>query len=71
VLNGISLSARGLLIVRGWIWLPALLMVQVSGLLVFAPLYVAGRAGVLAAVGLWLLLRVAPRFSREKIIATL
>jgi ABC-2 type transport system permease protein len=113
VVNGISLPARGLLLVRAWIWLPSLLLldpavaflamvltlqvslraktfmeaqqmaglvvlpfvalvaVQVSGALVFRPLYVVLLAVALAAIGLWLLVRVAPRFSREKIIATM
>jgi ABC-type Na+ efflux pump permease subunit len=49
----------------------ALVAAQVSGALVFRPLYVAALALLLAAAGLWIIARAVPRFEREKIISTL
>jgi ABC-2 type transport system permease protein len=113
VLNLIYGLMRGMLIVRSWIWLPAILLlspavsllglsitllvslkaksyneaqqtagvvvlpfivlivVQIVGLITFRPLLVVGLAAVLTVVSYLIILRIAPRFSREAIIGTL
>lgn len=113
VLNLIYYIARGMLILRSWIWLPAMLLlspsvsllglsvtlivslkartymeaqqtagivvlpiivlivVQIAGLLTFKPLYVVVFSVVLLLTSYLIVVRVAPRFTREGIINTL
>jgi ABC-type transport system involved in multi-copper enzyme maturation permease subunit len=113
VLNLIYQVARGMLILRSWIWLPTMLLLcpavsalglsvtlivslraktymeaqqtagvvvlpfillivaQIAGLLAFKPLYVIGLSIIIGLVSLWIVARIAPRFDRETIIATL
>lgn len=111
--NAVSLGFRGIVIVRSWMWLPALLLlspavallgltvtlfvsfraksymeaqqlsglvvlpflvligVQLAGVVVFKPVYVAAFGAALLVVSGVAILRLGPRFSREKIISTL
>jgi ABC-type transport system involved in multi-copper enzyme maturation permease subunit len=112
-LNLIYWIARGMLILRSWIWIPAMLLlspsvsflgltvtlivslraktymeaqqtagiivlpfvalivVQIAGLMTFKPLYVVVLSIVLFIASYWIVARLAPRFTREAIIATL
>ncbi|MBN1837459.1 MAG: ABC transporter permease subunit [Spirochaetales bacterium] len=112
-LNLIYGLVRGTLIVRSWIWLPAILLlspgvsalglsvtllvslkaktyneaqqtagiivlpfillivVQVAGLVTFRPALVVALAAILMALAYLIIIRLAPRFSREAIISTL
>jgi ABC-2 type transport system permease protein len=48
-----------------------LIVVQITGLLTFKPLYVVGLSIVLCMASYWIVARIAPRFTREAIINTL
>ncbi|MBA7620744.1 hypothetical protein ES703_28099 [subsurface metagenome] len=113
VLNLISYLYRNILIIRSWIWLPAILLlspsvsllglsitlvvslkaksfadaqqmaglivlpfialiiVQITGVITFNALYVVLFSIVLVIISYLIIVRVAPRFSRENIISTL
>lgn len=49
----------------------ALIVVQITGLLTFKPLYVVGLSVAAYIVSYWIVARIAPRFTREAIINTL
>lgn len=113
VLNLISYLYRNILIIRSWIWLPAILLlspsvsliglsitlvvslkaksfaeaqqtagvivlpfialiiVQITGVIIFNALYVVLFSIALVIISYFIIVRVAPRFSRENIISTL
>ena len=57
----------------GIIVLPFILLIvaQVAGLITFRPVLILALAGILIAAAWLIILRIAPRFSRESIISTL
>jgi ABC-2 type transport system permease protein len=111
--NVLYVVMRGVMIIRSWVWLPAMLLVnpaasllglgvtllvslraktylqaqqasafvvlpcvalvsaQTSGIIVFSPLFIAILGAVLLAVDYLIIVRVGPRFERERIICSL
>jgi CHASE2 domain-containing sensor protein len=111
--NMLYVAMRGVMIIRSWVWLPAMLLinpaasllglgvtllvslrsktylqaqqasafvvlpcviliiVQMTGLIVFSPLFIAILGAVLLAVDYLIIVRVGPRFERERIICSL
>ncbi len=111
--NVLYVAMRGVMIIRSWVWLPAMLLinpaasllglgvtllvslrsktylqaqqgsalvvlpcvmlivVQMTGLVVFSPLFIALFGAVLLAVDYLIIVRVGPRFERERIICSL
>jgi ABC-type Na+ efflux pump permease subunit len=111
--NAVSLAFRGIIIIRSWIWLPAILLlspvvallgltvtlfisikaktymeaqqlsalvvipfliligVQLAGVVVFNPLYVVLLTAGILLITYLAIVKLGPRFSRERVISTL